>query len=122
MRAAVIGLVVGFLVSGLWWAGALPRPEVYAQRPQPPLGTSPPGGRAASNGELIVLSSELSDGRQQLVLVDSRTRTLGVYHVDRGTGQIALKSVRNVQWDMMMDEFNGGSPAPQEIRSLLDSR
>jgi len=54
--------------------------------------------------------------------VDTRTRALGVYHIDRGTGQISLKSVRSVQWDLMMDDFNGGNPAPQEIRSLLDSR
>ncbi len=121
MRSTVIGLVVGFLVSGLWWAGAPSRPEAYAQRPQP-VSAGGGGVRSAAASDLLALSMELSDGRQQVVLVDGRSRAVGVYHVDRGTGQISLKSVRNVQWDLLMDDFNGGTPAPQEIRSLLDSR
>lgn len=122
MRAAVIGLVVGFLVSGMWWAGMPARPEAYAQRPQPPAGSGGGGVRSVAASDLLALSMELSDGRQQVVLVDARSRALGVYHIDRGTGQISLKSVRSVQGDLMMDDFNGGNPAPQEIRSLLDSR
>lgn len=122
MKSAVIGLVVGFLVSGLCWVGVPPRPEAYAQRPQTPVSTGGGGVRSAAASDLLALSMELSDGRQQVVLVDVRTRALGVYHIDRGTGQISLKSVRNVQGDLLMDDFNGGNPAPQEIRSLLDSR
>jgi hypothetical protein len=44
-----------------------------------------------------------------------------IYHVDPATGVVALKSVRNIQWDLMMDEFNGVSPLPREIRSMLQN-
>ena len=36
------------------------------------------------------------------------------------TGQIELKSVRNVQWDLLIEEFNGVRPLPREIRALLE--
>jgi hypothetical protein len=46
-----------------------------------------------------------------------------VYQVDPRSGAIALKSVRNIHWDLQMDEFNsGGNPSPKEIRSLLEQR
>ena len=44
---------------------------------------------------------------------------MAVYHVDRATGKITLKSVRNVRWDLLLDEFNGTNPAPREIRALV---
>jgi hypothetical protein len=47
---------------------------------------------------------------------------MSVYHIDRQTGEIALRSVRNVAWDLQMEEFNGVSPSPREIRSLLEQR
>jgi hypothetical protein len=66
---------------------------------------------------------ELADGRQQITLVDQRTRAIAVYQVDARTGAISLKSVRNIHWDLQMDEFNsGGNPSPKEIRSLLEQR
>jgi len=43
---------------------------------------------------------------------------LAVYHVDKATGEIALRSVRNITWDLQMVEFNSGKPLPQDIRNL----
>ncbi len=123
MRGAALALVCGSsfalvlaMVSGEGGA-------VYGQRPAapapPPVST---GTRAAQTSDLIALSNELGGGSQQLILVDARARVIGVYHVDRATGQVVLKSVRNVQGDLQMDEFNSGGPTPQEIRSLLPPR
>ena len=55
----------------------------------------------------MAFSSELGNGPAQVTLIDVKSRVMCVYHVDRATGQIELKSVRNVHWDLLMEEFNG---------------
>ncbi len=98
----------------LWAAGGLlfsEAPQAQAQRPA-----------ATMSGELIALPFEGADGRQQVTVIDPRTRVMAVYHIDRGTGSLTLRSVRHVQWDLQMEEYNSGSPTPREIRTLLESR
>jgi hypothetical protein len=34
---------------------------------------------------------------------------------------VALKSVRSIQYDLMMQEFNGVSPLPREIRAMVEN-
>jgi hypothetical protein len=61
-----------------------------------------------------------AEGQPQLVtVIDPRQRVLAVYHVDRASGQITPKSVRNITWDLQMTEYNSGDPLPQDIRSGL---
>ena len=57
-----------------------------------------------------------------LTVIDPRQRVIGVYHIDLSTGKITLKSVRNIQWDLQVEEFNNVSPLPKEIRSSLEQR
>ena len=85
-------------------------------------GQAPGGHRAAPSAPMIALTSDGPDGFQQLTLIDTAQRVMSVYHVDRATGRVALKSVRNVNWDLQMEEFNGSSPTPREIQSLLRPR
>jgi hypothetical protein len=114
MRTAVWGLVAGMvLVAAL--AGGGP-PEAQAQR----TGVNPPDRSAAM--DLIALSFDGGDGRQQVTLIDPRSRVMAVYHVDRTNGSLALKSVRNVHWDLQMEEFNTGNPTPREIKPLTQQR
>jgi len=47
---------------------------------------------------------------------------MSVYHIELATGKIALRSVRNIHWDLQMTEFNSADPLPREIRSLLEPR
>jgi hypothetical protein len=47
---------------------------------------------------------------------------MSVYGIDPATGEISLRSVRNVRWDLQMDEYNGTNPSPREIRSLLGNK
>ena len=61
-----------------------------------------------------------AEGQSQVVtVIDPRTRVMAVYRVERATGQITPKSVRNITWDLQMIEFNSGEPLPQDIRSGL---
>ena len=45
-----------------------------------------------------------------------------LWGLDSATGKIALRSVRNIHYDLQMSEFNGEAPLPREIRLLLEQR
>jgi hypothetical protein len=47
---------------------------------------------------------------------------MSVYHIGLTTGKIALRSVRNIHWDLQMTEFNGEAPLPREIQALIEPR
>lgn len=109
MKAAVLGTLVSasLLVLGAWAFAA-------------------PSGAAAVNAaagtELISLATPVGENIQQLTVIDPRSRVISVYHVALATGEISLKSVRNIHWDLQMSEFNGVNPLPREIRSQLENR
>lgn len=73
----------------------------------------------SASAHLMVHTANSQDGGQQMILVDPETRVMAVYHVD-ASGKVSLRSVRNLQWDLLIEEFNGGSPSPREIRTLLN--
>ena len=101
-----VACLIGIVVGGDAW-----RSHANAQ---PPV-TRP-------TGELIALNSDVEQGRQQIVVIDTKSRVMSVYHIEHATGVISLKSVRNIQADLLMDEFNTDSPLPKEIRAILDPR
>ena len=77
---------------------------------------------AGVGGDLIVVPMTTGDKGQMLSIVDPRTRMLCVYRVDPVTGKIALKSARNLNWDLLLTNLNNEAPLPQEIQSLLEQR
>ena len=56
---------------------------------------------------------------QQMVVVDTATKAISVYHVQQDTGIIVLKSVRRIDADLALDEFNAADPSPSKVRSIL---
>ena len=73
-----------------------------------------------SGSSELITHVTATDGQPLTVtIIDPRQRVMAVYHVDRGTGEITPKSVRNFTWDLQMIEFNSGSPQPQDIRNGL---
>jgi hypothetical protein len=74
---------------------------------------------ARGSSELMTHVSA-SDGQPLTVtIIDPRQRVMAVYHVDRGSGEITPKSIRNITWDLQMTEYNSGKPTPQDIRNGL---
>ena len=69
---------------------------------------------------LITHTQTLPDGTQQLCVLDPRQRVVAVYHIDVEKGGISLQSVRNIYWDLRINHFNGTTPLPEEIRSLIE--
>lgn len=113
MRIAVVGALV---VVGLVCATA-------AVAVGPNVGVTAGSASAASgDGGLVTLATPAGENRQQITVIDPRTRAMAVYHVDTTTGEIVLRSVRNIQFDLQMIEFNGTKPLPGEIRAVLEQR
>ncbi len=113
MGRTILGILVGmgFVMAAV--AVAEPRGDVYAQRGTP---------AATAGTELIVVSTSVGEKCLMLTVVDPRRRVMSVYHIETATGKIALKSVRDIQWDLKITDLNNENPLPQEIRSLLEQR
>src|SRR5690348_16528053 len=110
MRAAVGGLVLGI---GLLLALAFGFPEALAQRQAGQLVSHPPTHPAtnqqqAGSPDMLALSAE-AEGRQQITVIDPKQKVMAVYHVDRTTGAISLRSVRNLQCDLQIEDFNSAN-------------
>lgn len=105
MRA---GMVVTLGVAVLAALGG--SPTVMSQTERAPM--------ASSQDPLQVVSTLLPTGVQQLVVVDSLQHSMAVYHIEPGQGKIQLRSVRRMQWDLRMEQFNAEAPFPSELREV----
>lgn len=109
----------------------LPQRSTQESLPQGPMARSVPYGPSemTSAGVHIVGSSSscstathlmttatLSNGQQQLVIVDPAKLTLAVYHIEASRGDIQLRSVRKIDADFSLEEFNLSEPTPSTIR------
>lgn len=115
MKKAGLGLLIGAGLMVAVLGGFGQHGDVFAQRPQNAL---PPG----MGGDLLVVPIPSADKGQLLAVVDPKQHVMSVYRIDPGTGKIALKSVRNLHWDLQMTYLNNEAPLPQEIQSLLEQR
>jgi hypothetical protein len=111
MRQSLLGALLG---AGLVIAATAGRGSS-----QPAYEPLVDGTSIAQSGELITHVTAAEGQPQTLTVIDPRQRVMAVYHVDRATGQITPKSIRNFTWDLRMIEYNSGNPLPQDIRSGL---
>jgi hypothetical protein len=111
MRIAAAGLLVfAGLIFAIFTTSVQPD-AVFAGR----MASSP----VSASGPLVTQVTPLGDNRQQYVVIEPDLHVMAVYHID-AAGEIVLKSVRNFHWDLQMEQFNGTSPLPREIRSQID--
>lgn len=114
MKRLVFGAVAVAILLAAWAAGG-DGSAAWAQRS---AGASLPG----TGGDYIVVPTTLGEKTQVLTVIDPKRQALGVYHVELATGKIALRAVRNLQWDLQVAYLNNENPLPQEIRALLEQR
>ena len=117
MRTAVLGLLVLVGLMILVVGVCSQRNFAFAQHP-----VDYPKHQGKTDEQLIAFSVQDSEGNQQVTLIDPVGRAMSVYHIETATGEITLKSVRRFHWDLQMEEFNGTSPSPRDIRSLIERR
>lgn len=117
MKLAVLGTLAGI---GLMVAAAGGALEVGGETPAP---TQPlPSALHGAGGELMVVPFGSPEKGVMLSVIDPRQRVMCVYQFEPGTGKIALKSARNLHWDLQLNDFNNEAPLPQEIQSLIEQR
>jgi len=117
MRGMIGGIGIGLVLCAAGVVGL-----ADGQTPRPVAQERAATERAIGSAELLALSHDGGDGRQQITLIDPRQRVMAVYTVDRATGALQLRSVRNVQWDLTIEDFNSTSPAPRDIRALVNQQ
>lgn len=71
---------------------------------------------------LIAVKLDGNANSSQIALIDPERKVISVYGIDRNSGEIKLSSVRKVEWDLQLDEYNGKQPTPREIRSNVERR
>jgi len=114
MRQAVLGSAVGAILVLALTGWRSPGNSVLAQH----VRATPP-----QEGEVQALHWTV-DGKQleMLVLVDPKRKVMSVYHLDRASGAITLKSVRQCEWDLQLRGFNEVRPFAEEIRGMAVPR
>ena len=109
MKNVAGALLVSLCVAAAWQGLASP---VVGQ----------PGSKAISqptNSLVVTRIGTGQAGKERLVVVDTVSQTMAVYHIGEAKGEIRLESVRNIRWDLQVQEFNSASPTPEEIRAGL---
>ena len=102
-----VGLAAVLAVAGLVWSAEAQQPPSIANF----------GGA----GQLITYLIPSADAKPTaLTIVEPATKRIVVYHIDKASGEITLKSARNITGDLGLDYWNSGSPLPQEILKGLD--
>jgi hypothetical protein len=109
MRSALVGALLGASLV----IGALAGRSSSAPAENPPIDMS------THVGSELFTTVTPTEGALTVTVIDPRQRVMAVYHVDRNSGEITPKSVRNITWDLQMVEFNSGKPLPQDIRNGL---
>lgn len=69
-----------------------------------------------SSGTSMMASVLLSNGFQQIAIFEQSKQTLAIYHINPASGDIQLKSVRRLDADFALQEFNLSEPTPSTIR------
>lgn len=105
--------LLGFIGAALLW-GASPG---AAQNGSSPLQSIPQGTELAEGLQSHVISQP---GRPHTVVVtDPVKKVIAVYFIDPANGNLDLKSVRNISWDLDILQHNTGDPKPQDVRAGL---
>jgi hypothetical protein len=109
MQRSLIGVLLGtLLVVALTAVPGSSEPNAAGQGPVASFSSAP----------LIANVASTDGGPQIVTVIDPTQRVLAVYHVDKTSGEIALKSVRNLTWDLQLLDFNSQKPLPKDIRDM----
>ena len=98
------------------------KPLNFAARPTAAVVNQPQPTVAASlaGGQTQWKILENPNGPHAALIFDPVRQVFAVYHIDAASGQIMLKSVRNLAADLRLEQFNSGAPAPKDIQAMLD--
>lgn len=100
---------------GLVIAGAINEShETAVAAPMAPAGFGSSG--------LITHVQQLEGRILRVIVIDPAQRVMGVYDVVRDDGEIKLRSIRNLNADLQMMQFNSDDLSPTEIQQRLNQK
>lgn len=111
---------------------AIEGPQAGSRPAEEPLGFAARPMMVAANQPVAAAPAPLGGGQTQwkilenpngphaALIFDPVRQVFAVYHVDAASGQIMLKSVRNLSADLRLEQFNSGAPAPKDIQAMLN--
>jgi hypothetical protein len=102
-----LAILAALVAVWLWFAGG----ETAAQRP---------AASEAATGGLWISASPLDESRRLLLVIDPQLKNAAVYHVDAAAGTLALKSTRDISYDLMVGDFNAQAPKPADLKKMLE--
>ena len=111
MRDTFVGIVLGAFLTTFALVGWRTQPTAHGQ-------TTADHRPSAEN--TTVMTVPMGEAGQRVIVFDKDRHTLAVYEVDTLGGRIALRSVRQVQWDLALEEFNALPPKPAEVRVMME--
>ncbi len=79
----------------------------------------PGAGGFGAAGLITHFHEDVSGGPTRVIVVDPTQKRMAVYHVPTDSGEIQLKSVRNLTVDLQVQEFNSGDPSPVDMQKTL---
>lgn len=113
-RGTTLGLVGGIAAVAVWLI-LNGTPTVHAQGEYQAVAPQ----SDSSMGIIRLAAGDLGD---HVVVVDPQTKVLCTYFVQRETGNVSLRSVRNLTWDMQLEEYNPSTPSPKDIRAVIEGQ
>jgi hypothetical protein len=113
MRHAVLGFLMGAGLLAAVAAWLVPGNSVLAQHAR---------ASTPSDGDVIALDWSVDNKHQTVVLIDPKRKAMSVYQIDRVSGAITLKSVRQCDGDLQLRGFNEIRPFADEIRGMASQR
>lgn len=114
MRKSLWLFALAPIFSLLFFALSLQAPA-FGQRGG--LSDPPPSDRRW----ICQMAASVDSASHAITIVDPDLGSIAVYHIDKASGDIELRSVRKIEWDLVLEEYNGckSSPHPAEVRAML---
>ena len=111
MRDTFTGMVLGAGLVVFAFVGWPAEPQAQGQTTKL---TNPVGD------DVFVMGMPVGEAGQRVIVFDKPHYTLAVYEIDALAGRIALRSVRNVRWDLSLEHYNSLPPEPKDIRAMTE--
>jgi hypothetical protein len=75
----------------------------------------------ATQGRFFAVAGQVTADSYGLYLVDTDTATVSVYQYLPNTKKLRLMAVRNVSYDLQLEEYNT-EPSPREMKKLVEEQ
>ena len=115
-----VSMVAGLFLSQMW-EPVLGQPGGFSVEvpPQVVVQQQPELLKCYVDYRLLLLPGGIPSQILVITVVDTEAKKIAVYHQDMSNGAVTWLSTRNIQPDLMVDQFNARSPLPNEVQQEI---